>query len=195
MQRILVVDDDDLFRASVRRGLREAGYTVTDTANGMAVFGRLDDALVDVVVLDVQSPGLNGLEVMREIKLLWPAVKIIATCGHYGDAERYLEISQNLGAAAVLEKPFTIQQLIGGWGASGEAKQPSATKVKPRVPTDGAGPIRSASEVVSWQPDRPTRVGLGQHRARSGCNLPFRGAGTAFATRTENHNADNTKNQ
>jgi len=67
---VLVIDDDPDFRSLVREELAGAGYGVTEASGGHEGVAMLRQADVDVVLLDVQMPGLNGHEVLREARNL-----------------------------------------------------------------------------------------------------------------------------
>lgn len=64
---ILVVDDDEAIRDSLRRGLALQGYDVSVSADGDEALRRVHERLPDLVVLDVLLPGLDGLEVCRRL--------------------------------------------------------------------------------------------------------------------------------
>jgi len=67
---VLVIDDDPDFRSLVREELASAGYGVTEASGGHEGVAMLRQTDVDVVLLDVQMPGLNGREVLREARNL-----------------------------------------------------------------------------------------------------------------------------
>lgn len=67
MARVLVVDDDDNQRALYRQELKLAGYEVETAANGPQAIERVQQGGIDVVVLDVAMPGMDGVEVLGRI--------------------------------------------------------------------------------------------------------------------------------
>lgn len=66
--RVLVVDDDDDWRGLLVRFLTGAGYDVTDVASGQACLDFVQSSHPDLILLDVEMPGMSGLEVCRRIK-------------------------------------------------------------------------------------------------------------------------------
>ena len=87
---------------------------VEEAANGAIGLQKCKEKRIDLVISDVIMPEKEGLEVIRELKRDYPAIKIIAISGggHIGPVD-YLEMAQKLGAHATLMKPFSHQQLMG----------------------------------------------------------------------------------
>lgn len=76
--RIVVIDDDDLFRESVTQNLLDAGYAVHAFADGPSALEALNgDAAADLVLLDWKMPGMNGIEVLRRLRETSIAVPVI----------------------------------------------------------------------------------------------------------------------
>lgn len=76
--RIVVIDDDDLFRESVAQNLLDAGYEVRTFADGPSALESLNgDADADLVLLDWKMPGMNGIEVLRHLREAPMAVPVI----------------------------------------------------------------------------------------------------------------------
>ena len=110
---ILLIDDDDLFRKAVRLSLERAGHTVIEAGEGNEGLKCYKSNRCDVVVTDVIMPGKEGLETIRELKSLDPAVKIIAVSGGGRlDSRDYLPMAKAFGAARILDKPFSEQALL-----------------------------------------------------------------------------------
>lgn len=111
--RILVADDDEQYRLMLQRSLERAGYLVTSADNGMTAIAaamREDHALA---VIDLLMPEKEGLETIRELRALRPAMPLIAISGGgRGDPANYLRAARLLGATAALAKPFSIQDLL-----------------------------------------------------------------------------------
>ena len=83
MERInlAIVDDHELFRYSIRMKLESRYPEINiagEAAKGSELFGLLETAAVDIVLLDVMMPGMSGIEVARRMKVQYPAVKILA---------------------------------------------------------------------------------------------------------------------
>jgi CheY-like chemotaxis protein len=105
--KILVVDDDEQFRVLARSILEPAGYQVLESSDFEQCLSKLRDHArdrgIDAVVLDMVMPGRDGLEALRELKRLFPQLRIIAVSGAE-QSEVYLSVSAHLGADASLEK-------------------------------------------------------------------------------------------
>jgi CheY-like chemotaxis protein len=113
MARILVIDDDDTVRLSMRLALEDAEHQVDEAPNGAAGLERLKIQPADLVVTDIFMPEKEGLETIDEIKRDYPDVKIIAISGGGRiEPQDYLEIARQLGADRSLFKPFDIQLLV-----------------------------------------------------------------------------------
>ena len=110
MPRILVLDDEDLIRQTVRTILELDGYTVIEADNGARVQQMLKDTRVDLLLTDILMPGGDGVETIREIRRHDRDLKIIAMSGS-GATSLYLNAALKLGADAVLEKPFRPNDL------------------------------------------------------------------------------------
>jgi CheY-like chemotaxis protein len=117
MARVLVIDDDEDARTLVEHMLVRAGHRVevaTDGAEGLRLFGKLKP---DIVLTDINMPGLDGHDVISALKEAGAQVPIIAISG--GSAipkdELLLKAAQ-LGAAEVIMKPFEFEQLAGAVG-------------------------------------------------------------------------------
>jgi DNA-binding response OmpR family regulator len=109
--RVLVIDDDDAMRSTVRRILERDGHQVSEAANGekgLQVF-RAEGA--DVVVTDLIMPDKEGIETILDLRAEAPGVRILAMSGGDGLDKGRLEDAQSLGADASLSKPFTVDQL------------------------------------------------------------------------------------
>jgi DNA-binding response OmpR family regulator len=110
MAVILVVDDEDMIRQTVRSTLELDGHTILDTSDGARVLQMLQENQVDLVLTDILMPGWNGLHTISEIRRLGHSVKIIAMSGS-GVSFIHLEDAVKLGADAILEKPFRPREL------------------------------------------------------------------------------------
>ncbi len=110
MSTILIVDDDDQLRISFERLLREEGYTVRTAASGEAGLRMIDDAVPDLVVLDVRLPGINGLETFERIHRIEPKLPVIIMTAH-GTTETAIEATK-MGAFDYVIKPFDIPEML-----------------------------------------------------------------------------------
>jgi CheY-like chemotaxis protein len=104
MARILVIDDDELLRRFVVALLERRAYSVQSTDSGEAGIKLAAEMDFDLVITDMVTPGMEGLETIQQIRRHKPAIKILAVSGAgKGD---YLQRAERVGANAVLAKPF-----------------------------------------------------------------------------------------
>ncbi|BBO78338.1 response regulator [Desulfosarcina widdelii] len=113
MARILVIDDDDTVRLSVRLALEDADHLVEDAGDGEKGVALFRENPADLVVTDIFMPEKEGLETIDEIKRLRPETKIVAISGGGRmDPDDYLTIAKSVGADRSLLKPFDIDNLV-----------------------------------------------------------------------------------
>jgi two-component system response regulator AtoC len=107
--RVLVIDDDPGIREYLEALALRQGYRVTAVADGEEALARLGACRPDIVTLDAVLPGMDGLETLRQLKKLAPAVPVIMLSGH-GQASTIVE-AMRLGASNFLRKPFEAEEL------------------------------------------------------------------------------------
>jgi two-component system, OmpR family, response regulator MprA len=109
VRRILVVDDDPLVATTIQRVLRPEGYEVEVALGGAAALDRARDRRPDLVVLDVMMPGVDGLEVCRQLRAD-SALPILMLTARTGTADRVRGL--DTGADDYLVKPFAYAELL-----------------------------------------------------------------------------------
>jgi len=107
---LLIVDDEERFLSTTKALLDKRGINTFTASNGPHAMEILDSQPIDVVILDVKMPGLDGVEVLRVIKKRHPLIEVIMLTGH-ASAESAVE-GLSLGAFDYLMKPCDIQTLI-----------------------------------------------------------------------------------
>lgn len=113
MAKILVIDDDDMVRYSMRSVLESAGHEVVEAENGVDGLSRVPGQSFDLVVTDIIMPEKEGVETIIEMKSTFPALPIIAISGGGPDGYTgYLETAKALGADGILQKPVTPEALL-----------------------------------------------------------------------------------
>ncbi|MFZ3072292.1 MAG: response regulator [Thermodesulfobacteriota bacterium] len=75
--RLLIVDDEDGIRLLYKEELEEEGYDTEIASSGEEALEKLKDAKVDLVLLDIKMPGMDGVEVLRRIKEKWKSLPVI----------------------------------------------------------------------------------------------------------------------
>lgn len=108
--RILLVDDELLFVEAMAKILRRHGMEVLSAGDGAAALAQLSSRRPDVVVLDLKMPGMDGMDVLRQAKVLSPATPVIVLTGH-GTVEAGQE-ALRLGAFDFEMKPARVGHLV-----------------------------------------------------------------------------------
>ncbi len=108
--RILVIDDEEIVRISCERTLVPEEYEIDTAASGKEGLERFEKGEYDLVLIDLKMPGMNGIEVLVNIKRQRPEQKVMIMTG-YDTVEHIVEAISS-GAAHYLEKPFTPDTLI-----------------------------------------------------------------------------------
>jgi DNA-binding response OmpR family regulator len=113
MAKILLVDDDDNFRAMLGRVLGDAGHIVTMAVNGNEALRLVQENAFDLVITDLMMPEKEGIETIVELRRKIPGLKIIAMSGGgFNAPEIYLNLARKLGAVQTLAKPFPGTELL-----------------------------------------------------------------------------------
>ena len=115
--RVLIVDDDAGVRNVCSTLLRVLGYRTDVASNGATALASLhgNDQRVQLVLLDLELPGMHGGEVLRQVKATLPGVRVLVMSGKPGrDLRRFLLA----GADGVLQKPFGMNELDDCVGAA-----------------------------------------------------------------------------
>ena len=109
MANILVIEDDDQVRDLTRRILQDAGHSVRVAVDGKAGLEAFLEAAPDLVITDLIMPSMGGLETMRRIFEAAPETKIVAISGA---GRGGLTQASELGAAGIIEKPYSSTELV-----------------------------------------------------------------------------------
>src|SRR5262245_54956562 len=91
--KILVVDDEAAARSALAELLRDEGYVVHTAGDGFKALGQLDEWSPDVVVTDVQMPGMSGIELMEKIRERVPGVGVVVMTA-FGSVENAVAAMQ-----------------------------------------------------------------------------------------------------
>jgi len=107
---LLVVDDEVEFLDTLVKRMQKRITNVSGVSSGEEALAFLEGNPVDVVVLDVKMPGMDGIDALREIKKLHPLVEVVMLTGH-ASTEVAIE-GMELGAFDYLMKPVSIDDLL-----------------------------------------------------------------------------------
>jgi DNA-binding NtrC family response regulator len=108
--KVLVVDDERDFLDALVVRLKLRKFDVNGAPSGEAALELLARKTVDVVVLDLKMPGMDGIQTLAEIKKHYPGSEVVILTGH-GDVEAGME-GLSRGAFAYLIKPVKVEELI-----------------------------------------------------------------------------------
>ena len=110
MNKLLVVDDDLHMRMMLEAVLESEGYSVVLAESGPEALAIMKEEQPSLVLLDYMMPGMNGLDVLREIKKNHAQTDVIIVTGH-GNEKLSIEML-NSGASDYIQKPFTMDKLL-----------------------------------------------------------------------------------
>jgi len=102
--RVLLVDDEEEFVETLAQRLEVREFEVATALGGAEALERIEEREIDVVVLDLQMPGVDGLEVLRELKRRKPLIEVIMLTGH--------ATVETAGAFDFLTKPTETEELL-----------------------------------------------------------------------------------
>ncbi len=154
--RILIVDDDAMFRESLSRNLTHIGYAVEEAASGQEAIERLQkESVPDLILLDWKMPGMNGIEVLhqlRQARILVPVLFLTVLSD-----QTYEEAALQVGATDFVEKhrAFTIlakriELILAG------AKVRANAEGQPEGRSQRVGPLELRSDInrALWRSQR-----------------------------------------
>jgi DNA-binding NtrC family response regulator len=126
--KILVVDDEEDFVEMLSLRLKEKGDQVFTASNGSDCLNHLDKQSIDVVILDLKMPGMDGIETLKQIKARHPLVEVIMLTGH-GTAETAVD-GMKLGAFDYLIKPSDFDTLTQKLDAARQRKDDQEERIR-----------------------------------------------------------------
>ncbi len=109
-KRVLVVDDSDFMRMMLDNILARQGHTIRQAKDGMECLDILHSEAVDVCVLDIVMPGMDGIETLRQIRQEQPELKVVMLSAR--GTEETVRQTLELGADSFVVKPFGEQCLL-----------------------------------------------------------------------------------
>jgi CheY-like chemotaxis protein len=113
MPTILILEDNEQYRALLTEVLTSVGFDVCAEPNGLAADKLLASQSIDLVITDLVMPERDGIETIRRLRVSHPELPVIAISGDTPlNTGLYLAIADKLGAARILEKPFSTKALV-----------------------------------------------------------------------------------
>lgn len=107
-QRILIIDDDINVSTMVRFVLEDK-YDVAITTSALSAYKYISENRVDLILLDIKMPHINGIEALEEIKKICPEVIVIMMTAY--DSNENRSKAKMLGAYGFIIKPFDVDDL------------------------------------------------------------------------------------
>jgi DNA-binding NtrC family response regulator len=117
MTTILVIEGDGSARAAIQALLEMEGFEVMGVENDLAGIKALETSLFEAAIVNIFTPGIEGLGAIKTLTNIAPMVPIVAIaprkfCNCLGQEQDFLDMATRLGAAAGLYKPFMPRDLI-----------------------------------------------------------------------------------
>lgn len=106
MLNILVLDDEKVFRDEITEFLENDSFHVFSAEKPSEAFGILENNEIDVMILDLRLPEMDGIQVLQKVRQSWPDIEVIMITGH-GDMEAVIQAMRN-GAVEFFPKPFRL---------------------------------------------------------------------------------------
>jgi len=135
---VLVVDDDEIFRERLARALRARGHEARVAADGEEALRLAQEESPEYAIVDLRMPGIQGLDVVRELLAIDPTTRILILTGYGSIATAMAAV--RLGAVDYLAKPADLDQILAALQRS-SADEP---------PTPGADEVPSLAR-VEWE--------------------------------------------
>lgn len=113
MARILVVDDNTMIRTVMRAALERAGHVITLAADGERALQAIAGETFDLIITDINMPGMGGVDFVKAIRAKLPQAKILVISGFLDGSElKDMTSAKTQGVQGSLEKPFTADKLV-----------------------------------------------------------------------------------
>lgn len=108
-EKILIVDDQYGIRILLNEVFQKAGYQTFQAANGFQALEIVDKHSPDLVLLDMKIPGMDGIEILKRMRVVEPDIRVIIMTA-YGELDMIQE-AKDLGALTHFAKPFDIDEI------------------------------------------------------------------------------------
>ena len=108
--KVLLVDDEEEFVKALAERLKMRDLRSDTVLDGEEALSFVEDQEPDVMVLDLKMPGIDGMEVLRQVRKAYPKIQVIILTGH--GTEKHEEEAKRLGAFDYLEKPVNLDVLV-----------------------------------------------------------------------------------
>ena len=119
-ERVLLVDDEEDFTSVLSQRLENRGMTVSTASNGPEAIEQAQAKPFDVVILDLQMPGMDGIETLKSLLATDADLRIILLTGHATVGKGVEAVKE--GAMDFLEKPIELQSLVEKIGEAAQER-------------------------------------------------------------------------
>lgn len=168
---LLIVDDDEVFRARLVRAMRDRGFEAVGVGDHASAIAAAQADSPELALVDMRLPGESGLTVVRDLKALDASTVVVVLTG-YGSIATAVE-SMKLGAANYLTKPADADQIVAAFDGSTvvvDQQTPSLARVEwehiQRVMADCGGNVSQAARILGIH-RRSLQRKLGKNPART----------------------------
>ena len=113
MANILIADDEEMIRHTLRISLEKKDHSVSEASNGNEVMSVLSREQIDLLILDLIMPEKDGLETLMDIQPKYPELKVIVMTGAVDTTQSsFANLADQFKIKCVLNKPFDAKQLF-----------------------------------------------------------------------------------
>ncbi|MCZ2257514.1 response regulator [Sporosarcina sp. G11-34] len=109
MKNLLIVDDQAGIRLLLEEIFRKEGYKIRLASNGLKALQEVENELPDCILMDLNMPGIDGIEVLKRLKASWSGIPVVMMTA-YGETE-LIDEALDLGAQKFFTKPFDIYKV------------------------------------------------------------------------------------
>ncbi len=158
MKRILVVDDEEGIRYSLRGILEDEGYSVNDAGSAEEALEKVAQAAPDMVFLDIWLPGMDGLAALESLRESRPEVPVVMISGH-GNIETAVSAIKK-GAFDFIEKPLSLEKVVLAAAKALEFRdlRRENLALRARIQTDQAQRLTGSSPAIRRLSEQIGRV-------------------------------------
>lgn len=112
MKQVLIVDDSQTVRNELARALKLAGFATVEAADGQAGLDLAREQEFSVIILDINMPRMNGLEMLEHLRLDWATANVPVVILTTEAEEPMIQRARKAGAKGWLIKPVTTAQIV-----------------------------------------------------------------------------------
>ncbi len=111
--RILLIDNDEIVLVGLKEELKSAGYNVRTALSGEKAIEMIKEERTDIVFTDLVMPGMNGVEICKRLKTLYPDIVVILISGHPKEIEKHqIDFNTAGGIDEFLRKPLLENEIL-----------------------------------------------------------------------------------